>query len=828
MLRGAVDTLIQDLRYAARSLAKSPVLSLAAVLTLALGIGANTAMFSVVDRLFFLAPTRVVDPNRVVRLFVRQQGLFSGPGGAVVGAWDGPIASYPRYADIRDHATSFSAVAAVSRSRFSLGLGRAAQPVQGAMVTASYFRLLGVRPALGRFFTDEEDRIGAAAHVAVLSHRFWRTHFNADSSVLGRPLQLGRAVYEVVGIAPRGFSGVDLDTPDLWLPMSAAAPEVLWPGAFECDGCGWLETIARLGPAVTRVQAATEVTAIFRGTPRQDGADSTAVASVRPLLDPLGPTADSAGRLSLWLGAVCGIVLLIACANVANLLLARALQRRRETAVRQALGASRARLVGASLAECGILTLLGGVTAVLLALWVAPLLQAALLTEGATPVALDLRAMAFTSGLMLLTLVVAGLAPALQGSRRRGADLAGALKAGARDGGVQRSRIRSALLVGQVALTLTLLTAAGLFFSSLRHVEGRRVGFDTDRLIGVSVDLQSVGYHGADADAVYERMRARVSRLPGVVRVSLTAGSPFGTGFGPSLALSGRDSLPRTGIRFLQAVTPGYFRTVGSRILRGRSLSEADAAAAGHVAVVNEAMARDLWPGQDPLGACLLIRRTKPCFTVVGVVETSRRGSLIEQPVMQYYIPLAQAGSVLDEAVTAMLVRTVGPAVDMAGLVRREVQATAPDVPFAKIDPFPSLLARQLHPWRMGSILLGLTGGLGLLLAAIGLYGVLSYVVSQRTREIGIRVALGATRRTLLDLVVRQGLRITLFGILLGTAGALLGGRAIASLLYEVSPHDPLVLSVVALVLVGVTVLASYVPARRATKVDPMVALRYE
>jgi predicted permease len=813
-------TLLQDLRYAARSLAKSPVLSVAAVITLGLGIGANTAMFGVVDRLFFRPPAHVVNPERVMRLNVTQ----SLP---AFGSFTGSVASYPRYVDFRDHTKSFSAVAAYAGTSFSLGLGEGAQRVAGEMVTASFFPLLGVRPALGRFFTAEEDRVGAAAHLAVLSTEFWTRHFAANPDVLGQTLALGHNVYTVVGVAPARFSGIDLGVPDVWVPMSAAAPDVQWPNVFSCGGCYWFETVVRLGDGVTPAQAATEGTAIYRSRIDQPS-DSNATISLASVHEALGPNVSVEAKLSLWLVAVCGIVLLIACANVANLLLARALQRHREIAIRVALGASRSQLIRHVYAESLLLSALGCGVALLVALWAGPLLDAALL-PGATTTPLDPRLFAFSALAAVATAVLAGLAPALHAGVE---DLSTSLKSGAREGGARHSITRTALLAGQVSLTLVLLTGAGLFVTSLRRVQHLRLGFDADRVIAASVDLQSLGYKPADIRTVYDRMRERVRALPGVEDVSLANGSsPFRTRWAIRLEVPGLDSLPRvkTGGPYITAVTPGFFRTMGTAIRRGRAFTQADGAGAQRVAIVNETMARLYWPGENPLGKCLKIGDPPvTCSEVVGVAENARQFEITDELAVQYYVPLAQASSLLEAPLFMLFVRTRGQAAAMVGTVQRTVQASAPNLPYPSIDPLPQLFAWKMRPWRLGSLLLSLFGGLGLLLAAIGLYGVLSYVVSQRTQELGIRIALGAARRDLVGLVVRQGVRVTLIGIGLGTIGALLGGRAIASLLYGVSPHDPGVLTIVALLLVGIAVLASYLPARRATQVDPMVALRYE
>ena len=813
--------MFQDLRYALRTLARSPGLSLAAVLTLGLGIGANSAMFGVVDRLFFRPPAHVVDPDRVVRLYV----TTTTPGW---GTNTSPIGTYPRYADLRDRARSFAAVAAYGGRTFSLGLGPQAEPVTGRLVTASFFSVLGVRPELGRFFGADEDSVGRAAHVAVLSREFWVRQFVADRAVLGKTLQLGRNVYTVIGVTPQGFAGIDLDVPDLWLPLTAAAPEVMGPAALGPRFFWLAGVVARLRPRVSPEQAAAEATAIYRSEFVQSG-DSTGTVSLGSVHEAIGPLASRDAKLSVWLGAMCAIVLLIACANVANLLLARAVQRKREIAIRLALGASRGRLARQLLADSAVLGVLGGAAALLITLWVGPVLSASLLFDSTTTAGLDTRVLLFTAVAVLVTVVLAGFAPAYHASAP---DLSSALKSGEREGTFQRSPVRTGLLVGQVALTLVLLTGAGLFVTSLRHVQGLRLGFDADRLIVASVDLQRMGYKRAAAIALYEDMRERVKRLPGVSGASLAVGHPFGWAFAVTLFVPGLDSLPQatSGGPYFEAVTPDYFRTMGAAVRRGRALVPTDVAGAQRVAVVNETMARRYWPGQDPLGKCLkIISPAAPCTEVVGVVEDARLHQVTDEGgAIQYFIPLAQADSITSSPVTALLVRTNGPADALVGAVRRTIQETAADLPYPSIDPMPRLFASQLRPWRLGSILLSLFGALGLVLSAIGLYGVHSYVVSQRTQEMGIRIALGAGRRDILELIMGQALRVTGWGLVLGAAGALAVGRAIASLLYGVKPHDPLVLSLVMVLLGAVAAVASYLPARRATNVDPMVALRYE
>ena len=820
-----MESLLQDLRYAARSLARTPVLAVAAVLTLGLGIGANSAMFGVVDRLFFRPPAHVVDPGRVREIDVTRTSK-------VFGTNTGPIGTYPRFRDLETHARGFTQVAAYSGGSFSLGTGSDARHVEGELVSGGFWALTGVRPALGRFFTPAEDDPNHPAHVVVLSREFWHRQFADSASVLGATLQLGRTPYTVIGVAPASFAGVELRVPDIWVPMSAAAPSLMWPNVLTCDGCYWLGgVIGRLARGVSASQAAAEVTAIYRAYVPAEGRvgaeDSSAVASLPGIHEALTANGSTA-PLAVWLAAISGIVLLIACANVANLLLARAVRRRREIALRVALGSSRGRLIRQLYVESALLTVLGGGVAILVALWAGPLLRAAILPDATVADAVDLRALAFTAAAVLLTAFLAGAAPALHAGVR---DLSGALKAGAREGTFQKSFTRTGLLVGQVALTLVLLTGAGLFVATLRHVEGLHLGFDADRLIVASVDLTSLGYQAPAANAMYERIRERVRRVPGVQGASLSIGTPFRSFLSVGLTIPGLDSIPRVpdGGPYIWAITPDYFRTLGTRVQEGRAFTDADGPGAQRVAIVNQTLARLAWPRTSALGRCLRIGgKSAPCSQVVGVVEDSRRQDLKPEQTEAYYIPLAQSDSVVGSSVTSLTIRTAGPAERYTALVRREIQASDPSLPYPDIDPMPQLFAWEMRPWRVGSSLFGLFGGLGLLLSAIGLYGVLSYMVSQRTQELGVRVALGAARRDLLTLVVGQGLRVTAVGVVVGAAGALLAGKALAALLYGVSAHDPMVLGVVAGLVLLVALVASYFPALRATRVDPMVALRYE
>jgi len=691
--------------------------------------------------------------------------------------------------------------------------------VHVVLASASYFPLLGVRPALGRFYLADEDRPGGPA-VVVLSYGFWRTAFQGDSGILGRQLQLGRSSYTVVGVAPERFTGVNLENVDAWVPLTASTPELMGPGSLN-RGSYFLEIIGRLGPG-GKEAAEREATLAFRAEEVYAGVDSTAVALLGPVQHARGPEMSQNATVSLWLSAVSVIVLLVACANVANLLLARALQRQREIAVRLALGASRLRLARQLVTESVLLALAGGVAALLVTLWAGPVIRAFLLPDmPALASAVDARVLLFTGSVALLTGFLAGCVPALQVGR---ADLTPALKAGAREGRYRRSRLRSGLLVGQVALTVTLIVGAGLFVRSLRNVAGQDFGFDPAHTLLATMDLRAAGYRPGQINQLNLQMLSRLEALPGVGAAAATIGHPFGWATASSVSVPGRDSIPQLkgGGPYYQRVTPGYFAAMGTPV-RGRAFTPADRGAP--VAIVSETMARLLWAGETAIGQCFFVGSDKRCAEIVGVVPDARRFSAVEDVAMHFYVPFTPDSSAF---ITALVVRARGRPEDLVAPVRAAMQETAANLPYAAVTPLADLVAPSIRPWRLGTTMFGVFAGLALVLAAVGLYGVLSYTVAQRSHEIGIRMAMGARRGNVLALMVGQGVRIAALGAGIGALAALAGGRVLSSLLYGVSPRDPVVLLGAAVIPLVVAAVASYVPARRAAKVDPVVALRYE
>jgi len=805
--------MLQDLRYALRTFARSPALVAAAVVCLALGIGANATIFGVVDTLLFRPPPHVQDPERVVRLYFRRHY-------PAFGTNTSSITGYPLYTLIRESARSFDALAAFTYSQnASLGRGVDARRVHLVLASASYFPLLGVRPALGRFYAADEDRPGGPA-VVVLGYGFWRAALQGDSGILGRQLQLGRGSYTVVGVAPERFTGVNLENVDVWVPLTTATPELMGPGSLN-RGSYFLQIIGRLGPG-GREPAEREATLAFRAEEVYAGVDSSAVALLGPVQHARGPEMSQNATVSLWLSAVSVIVLLVACANVANLLLARALQRQREIAVRLALGAARLRLARQLVTESVLLAVAGGFAALLVTLWAGPVIRAFLLPDmPALAAAVDGRVLLFTGGVALLTGFLAGCVPALYVGR---ADLTPALKAGAREGRYRPSRLRSGLLVGQVALTVMLIVGAGLFVRSLRNVAGQDFGFDPAHTLLATMDLRAAGYRPGQINQLNLQMLSRLEALPGVAAAAATIGHPFGWAVASSVSVPGRDSIPqlKAGGPYYQRVTAGYFAAMGTPV-HGRAFTPADRGAP--VAIVNETMARLLWPGESAIGKCFLVGSDKRCAEIVGVVPDARRFNAVEEVSMHFYIPFVDDSS---EFITALVVRARGRPEDLVARVRAAMQETAANLPYAAVTPLADLVAPSIRPWRLGTTMFGVFAGLALVLAAVGLYGVLSYTVAQRSHEIGIRMAMGARRGNVLGLMVGQGVKIAALGAGIGAVAALIGGRVLSSLLYGVSPRDPLVLLGAAVIPLVVAALASYVPARRAAKVDPVVALRYE
>jgi len=820
-----LDALFQDIRHALRGFARSPGFTLTVVVTLALGIGANATMFGVLDALLLRPPRYVQAPDDVVRVYIRATSSWSG-------TYTTATTTVPTYEALRAGVPGFASAAAFFERELSLGRGAEARAVNIAAVSHTYFPTLGVRPALGRFFGADDDRPGAQG-TAVLGHGFWQARFSGDSAVLGRALPIGRGTYTVTGVAPAGFTGANQREPDIWLPLSASVADVFFSPemaatALTSHGSYWISVVARLKPGADRVAAAASATAVYKQDLLAAGnSDTVATILLGPVQRARGPEMSDNAKVALWVGAVAAIVLLVACANVANLLLARGVRRRREIALRLGLGATRRRIAVQLLVESLVLGLLGGTAALLVTTWGGSLVRAFLLPDlPATEPILDSRVLLFMAAAALLAGTLAGVAPALQSSR---VDLSVSLKDAGRSIASGRGQLRTALLVAQVALTVVLLVGAGLFVRSLRNVQALDLGIDIEHVVVATVDLGSVGMSAGAADTLQLELLERARTLPGVVVAAAGAGTPFGWSHGIHLRASGSDSIPRVmdGGPYLNAVTPDYFRTLGTNILRGRGFADADGPAAGRVAVVGRTFARRVWPDREALGQCLYLGSDdSTCVQVVGVAADARRGRVVEGEVMQLYVPFAQhMGSA---GINGLLIRTDASGGTAAAGIQRALQRAEPNLPHVQVRSFEEIVTPQFRSWRLGATLFSAFGLLALAIAAIGLYGVMAYSVSQRTQEIGVRMALGARGGQVLRMVVWQAVRTALAGAVLGALGAWALGRGVASLLYGVSPGDPLAFAAATLLLVAVALLASYLPARRAAGVDPAVALRSE
>ena len=816
----AFEDLRQDLGYALRGFRRQPGFATLVIVTLGLGIGANATMFGIVDRILFRPPAFLRTPGLSDVVYLRYPGEDGGE------RIDIDI-SYHRYRDLVAGARTLSAGAAFRDADRIVGVGEPARELGVSLVTPGFWGMFDIRPVVGRFFSEAEDRPPAGTAVAVLGYGYWQSAYGGEGSALGKSVFIGARPYTIIGVAPRGFEGLSLRQVSLFIPLTAGAFDDAGDRYVDRYGFSWLEVLLQRRPGVSRQAADADLTLVYqRSLGAQPGANPGVVSRSRvelaPVLYDRGPEPRGEARVAVWLAGVAVVVLLIACANVANLLLARALRRRREIAVRLALGVARGRLLRQLLTESTLLALLGGASGLLIAHYGGGVLRRALLSyvDWTATTLLDRRILLFTAASALLTGVLTGVIPALQAGRT---EVTGALKAGGREGGHRTTRLRAALLVVQAALSVMLLIGSGLFLRSLRNVNAVDMGYQPGRLLFVSTDYRGTRLSPADRNALQQRLLERARAMPGVQSAAATFATPFWASLVEDVFVPGRGSVNGLGALYLNRVTGDYFTTTGTPIVRGRALTEADRLSPLAAAVVSETMARRVWPGQEAIGQCIkLDADTMPCSQVVGIARDVRWGSLGDADRMQHYHPLPLDGR------GSIYVRTGGDPRRLAEALRRELQALVPGTTFVTVQPLVTTLDPVLRPWRLGATMFTLFGGLALLVAAIGLYGVIAYSVTQRLHEMGVRIALGARTGDLLRLVVGEGLRVTLVGIILGAAGAFMAGKLIASLLFGVPARDPLTFGVVAGLLLVVAAVASLVPAWRAARVDPNIALRAE
>jgi putative ABC transport system permease protein len=838
-----MDDLLQDLRYALRTLAKSPGFTSVVVLTLALGIGANTAIFTLMDQVLFrFLP--VEQPGRLVVL--DGPGPFSGSSHNHSDTLT-PL-SHPIFMELRDKSSVFSGVLAEFTIPLHVTLGAQTEKVDGVLVSGTFFDVLGLRPAAGRLLTLDDDRTPGGHPVAVLSHGFWTRRFAADPKIVGQGLLVNGQHMTVVGIAPPGFHGVEVgESLDVFVPLMMQ-PQVIptWTRGLNDWRVRWLTVMARLKPGVSVEQAKASVNVLYGQLLLEDLARietkserfRTEFPKKRLELLPGGRGVsglrDQSKTPLLMLMGMVGLVLLIACANVANLLLARASSREKEIALRLALGASRGRLVRQLLVECLVLSLAGGALGIAFSMWTADLLLRALPFEGAARVLSpdpDVRVGLFAVVLSVLTGVVFGLVPALQSTRP---DLAPVLKneAGTLMGGSAPFRFRKGLVVAQVALSLLLLIGAGLFTRSLMNLRQLDPGFEPQRLMAFSVDPSLNGYPLERRVALFEQIQGDIAAEPGVRSVSLAEVALMTDSHNSStVAVEGYE--PKDGENVnpdVNRVGPQFFATLGISLLAGRDFTDADRSGAPKVAIVNESFARYFFGDKDPLGRHIGFGRGKDKdkatdIEIVGLVKDGKAAKLREKPLRFVYMPFTQQPNLGEMTFYA---RTSADPQGLAPRLRAIVQKADATLPVANLKTMGTQINESLLVERLVAVLSAAFGLLATLLAAVGLYGVMSYAVSLRTREIGVRVALGADRKTVLLMVLKEVAVLAVIGVAIGLPSGYTLGRLVETQLFGLTARDPLTFVVATGTLLLTAFLAGYLPAMRATRVHPMTALRYQ
>ena len=799
-----------EIRYAIRQLTKSPGFTAVAVVGLALGIGANAALFSVVNSVF-LRPLPYHEPERLVRLASTDESRD---------VERFPL-SYPRFLTVQQQPRVFSALAFSTGNAFTLTGRGDPEQLNALQASASLLPTLGLEPAAGRNFSADEDRPGGE-RVVLISHRFWQQRFNGDRSAIGQTLMLDGVLYTIVGVLPEAASAAPLNQIQLWVPRPAEVPFIV---PSQLNGGGYFfNVVGRLAPGISveQAQEAMRVTAEAYRKAYPSNVDAASEIELVPLLE--DAVAGARQSYLLLFGAV-GCVLLVACANISNLLLARFAARRKEIAARFVLGASRTDVIRQLLTESLSVAILGGALGLLLAQWALRGIIAfgADLIPRAQEIALDPLAITFTVVVTLVTGLAIGLLPALQASSLHVRE---ALNESSRGSTGTGRRLRGALLVAEVALSLVLLIAAGLLLTSFARLQRVEPGFQPDGVFTAQLVLPPQRYDGANLVSIYERLYERLSALPGIKSAALTDRVPLTGGNTPAPVTVASRPVPLNDRPFANRhlVSPRYFATLGIPIRSGRDFDERDSATVPHVVIINETLAKQFFPSEDPIGRVLITGMGQRPSQIVGVVADVRGANLNTPPAADYFLPALQR----PEAFTNILIRSIGDPATMTPAVREALKDIDPNLPLLQPQALTTRVAATVADRKLALVLLGGFAGLALLLALLGVYSVMAHLVAYRTAEIGIRMALGASRGSVMRMVLGHGRRLTLIGIALGVLGALAVTRLLQQALFEVDPAEPLVYVAISVLLLVVAEAACWFPARRATRIDPVVAMRMD
>lgn len=826
--------LLQDLSFALHQFRRRPGFLVLVTATLAIGIGANSAMASILYRILLQPPANVREPQHVVRLLEVSRNAV---GRTQVNQW----INYPTLLDIQRSAPAFSSVGAYTVETVAFGSGSEATSVRAWLVSPDFFKVLGINATTGRVFSPDDGfpdgEAGGGPTLAVLGHAFWQRRFGGSSEAIGQVVRIGAVSYTIVGIAPKNYRGTEAEPADVYLPLTVAAPADepgLW---FSSRGSTWLALIGRVNHGVSHAVAAQQATAVFRHGNAFPGMDSTDRLVAAPLNPGRGPDAPRDVKIALWLGVVSGIVLLIACANVANLLVARALSRRSETTIRLALGASRSRLARQLLTEGLLMSAMGASAAVWLSAYGSRLLEHLFVATPVRARLLDGHLLAFAALAGLGTAVLVSLTPILQTTTP---DLTRGLRSGTEIGNrdPRLARTRWSLMLLQAALCLVLLVGAAIFTLSMNRVNQLDLGMDVAHTARVNFDLNALGLTQAEAQATLERISMAVKALPGVQRLAFASGDPNwgGVAVGAMMRDRGETETMRrawqSAAPLETAVDSGFFRTVGATSLRGRDFESTDLRGSPRVAIVTSALAHLLSGDGSVLRKCILLPhwrdpRSNECVTVVGVVDGYWKRDILDRDVYTIYVPLTQS-RIVSGGHWMLYVRTIMPAAVLGGAIHAAVQRAQPQLRGVRVQSMREVLAPQYRPWEFGSTMFTLFGFIALVIAAVGLYGVVAFNAAQRTPELAVRMVLGARRRDVLMVVAGDGLLAVAAGLVIGMVIVIATHRWIDGLLFHVSASDPLIIGASAGVLLFVGIAASLIPTGRALLKNPAEVLRAE